>query len=64
MIAGLIYNCDMVLQLLNELRFPNSTEPIGADQFCRKWLSHIEDFSGIHDRRVCIMGLCAVLQSK
>jgi len=49
--------------LLNEMRFPNSTEPIGCDQFVRKWLTHIEDFTGIHDRRVCIMGLCALLNS-
>lgn len=62
-IAGIIYNCDMVLSLLDQIRFPNSAEPIGADQFVRKWLSHIEDFSGIHDRRVCIMGMCALMQS-
>merc|ERR1712142_788076 len=53
----------MVLTLLDQIRFPNSAEPIGADQFVRKWLSHIEDFTGIHDRRVCIMGLCALMQS-
>merc|ERR1711990_269875 len=62
-IAGIIYNCEMVLTLLDQIRFPNSAEPIGADQFVRKWLSHIEDFTGIHDRRVCIMGLCALMQS-
>jgi len=56
-------NCEMVLTLLDQIRFPNSAEPIGADQFIRKWLSHIEDFTGIHDRRVCIMGLCALMQS-
>ena len=63
-IAGIIYNCEMVLTLLDQIRFPNSAEPIGADQFVRKWLSHIEDFTGIHDRRVCIMGLCALMQSR
>ena len=63
-IAGIIYNCEMVLTLLDQIRFPNSAEPIGADQFIRKWLSHIEDFTGIHDRRVCIMGLCALMQSR
>ena len=63
-IAGIIYNCEMVLNLLDQIRFPNSAEPIGADQFVRKWLSHIEDFTGIHDRRVCIMGLCALMQSR
>lgn len=61
-IAAIVTNADYVLQLLNEIRFPNTNEPIGADHFVRKWLSHIEDFSGIHDRRVCIMGLCALLQ--
>ena len=35
-----------MLQLLNEIRFPNTNEPIGADHFVRKWLNHIEDFSG------------------
>jgi len=61
-IAAIVTNADYVLQLLNEIRFPNTNEPIGADHFVRKWLNHIEDFSGIHDRRVCIMGLCALLQ--
>ena len=44
------------MNLLNQVRFPNSSEPIGSDQFVRKWLTHIEDFTGIHDRRICIMG--------
>ena len=63
-IAGIIYNTDNVLQLLNEIRFPNSSEPIGADHFIQNWLRHVEDFTGIHDRRVCIMGLCALLQCR
>lgn len=62
-VAALLHNPDDVLNLLNEIRFPNSPEPIGADQFVRKWLGHIEDFTGIHDRRVCIFGLCNLLIS-
>ena len=46
-IAAIVTNADYVLQLLNEIRFPNTNEPIGADHFVRKWLNHIEDFSGI-----------------
>lgn len=45
-IAAIVTNADFVLQLLNEIRFPNTNEPIGADHFVRKWLNHIEDFSG------------------
>jgi hypothetical protein len=52
----MLHNPELVLRLLNEIRFPNSPEPIGAEQFVRKWLGHIEDFTGIHDRRVCIFG--------
>ena len=55
-VAGIMYNSNLMMMLLNELRFPNSSEPIGSDQFVRKWLNHIEDFTGIHDRRVCILG--------
>ncbi len=56
MVSAMLHNPELVLRLLNEIRFPNSPEPIGAEQFVRKWLGHIEDFTGIHDRRVCIFG--------
>jgi len=62
-VAGIMYNSNLMMMLLNEVRFPNSSEPIGSDQFVRKWLTHIEDFTGIHDRRICIMGLCSLLSS-
>ncbi|CBY39595.1 unnamed protein product [Oikopleura dioica] len=62
-VSAMLHNPELVLRLLNEIRFPNSPEPIGAEQFVRKWLGHIEDFTGIHDRRVCIFGLCNLLLS-
>ena len=33
------------------------------DAFIKQWIADTDCFLGLHDRKVCILGLCALLQS-
>ena len=44
-IAGLYYNTGMVLELLENTRFPDSSESI-TKQFFREWVKDIHLFAG------------------
>uniref|UniRef100_A0A8C4R754 Importin N-terminal domain-containing protein n=2 Tax=Eptatretus burgeri TaxID=7764 RepID=A0A8C4R754_EPTBU len=59
-IAALYYNPILLLATLETMRFPSSTEPITA-QFVNQWLTDAENFLGLHDRKVCVLGLCALM---
>jgi hypothetical protein len=34
------------------------------DSFIKQWIAETDCFLGLHDRKVCILGLCALLQSQ
>ncbi|CAI8026804.1 Importin-7, partial [Geodia barretti] len=48
--------------LLETTRFPSSPEPI-TSQFFRQWINDAGLFEGIHDRKISVLGFCAVMQS-
>uniref|UniRef100_A0A7N6B0H1 Importin N-terminal domain-containing protein n=1 Tax=Anabas testudineus TaxID=64144 RepID=A0A7N6B0H1_ANATE len=59
-IAGLYYSPPLLLNTLENLRFPNNTEPI-TNHFITQWLKDVDCFLGLHDRKMCILGLCALI---
>ncbi|XP_078483140.1 importin-7 isoform X1 [Ciona intestinalis] len=59
-IAALYYNPTLLLQTLESMRFPNTTETI-SEQFFRQWINDVDCFLGIHDRRVCVLGICTLM---
>uniref|UniRef100_A0A3Q2P367 Importin 7 n=1 Tax=Fundulus heteroclitus TaxID=8078 RepID=A0A3Q2P367_FUNHE len=59
-IAALYYSPPLLLNTLENLRFPNSTEPI-TNHFITQWLKDVDCFLGLHDRKMCILGLCALI---
>ncbi|CAK8692133.1 unnamed protein product [Clavelina lepadiformis] len=59
-IAALYYNPALLLQTLENMRFPNTSEAI-SEQFFRQWINDVDCFLGIHDRRLCVLGLCTLL---
>ncbi|TSL68247.1 Importin-7 [Bagarius yarrelli] len=59
-IAALYYNPPLLLNTLENLRFPNNTEPI-TNHFISQWLKDVDCFLGLHDRKMCILGLCALM---
>uniref|UniRef100_H2ZR07 Importin N-terminal domain-containing protein n=1 Tax=Ciona savignyi TaxID=51511 RepID=H2ZR07_CIOSA len=42
------------------MRFPNTSETI-SEQFFRQWINDVDCFLGIHDRRMCVLGLCTLM---
>uniref|UniRef100_A0A8C1K0X5 Importin 7 n=1 Tax=Cyprinus carpio TaxID=7962 RepID=A0A8C1K0X5_CYPCA len=59
-IAALYYSPPLLLNTLENLRFPNNTEPI-TNHFISQWLKDIDCFLGLHDRKMCVLGLCALM---
>jgi hypothetical protein len=60
-IAALYCNSTQLISLLETTRFPTSPEPI-TSQFFRQWISDAGLFEGIHDRKISVLGFCAVIQ--
>uniref|UniRef100_H2LS46 Importin 7 n=1 Tax=Oryzias latipes TaxID=8090 RepID=H2LS46_ORYLA len=59
-IAALYYSPPLLLNTLENMRFPNNTEPI-TNHFITQWLKDVDCFLGLHDRKMCILGLCALI---
>uniref|UniRef100_A0A8C7U101 Importin 7 n=1 Tax=Oncorhynchus mykiss TaxID=8022 RepID=A0A8C7U101_ONCMY len=59
-IAALYYSPPLLLNTLENLRFPNNTEPI-TNHFISQWLKDVDCFLGLHDRKICVLGLCALI---
>jgi hypothetical protein len=60
-IAALYCNSSQLMGLLETTRFPSSPEPI-TSQFFRQWINDAGLFEGIHDRKISVLGFCAVMQ--
>ncbi|XP_062851040.1 importin-8 isoform X1 [Trichomycterus rosablanca] len=59
-IAALYYNPTLLINTLENMRFPHSPEPITA-QFINQWMNDTEFFLGLHDRKMCIIGLSLLM---
>ncbi|KAG1666608.1 Importin-7 [Nymphon striatum] len=59
-VAALYYNPTLLFQLLEKIPMPNTTETITA-YFIKQWIQDVDCFAGIHDRKLCILGLCELL---
>ncbi|XP_014206399.1 importin-7 [Copidosoma floridanum] len=61
-IAALYYNPTLCLETMNRLQesLGQSTEPI-ASHFIKQWIHDTDCFLGLHDRKLCVLGLCTVI---
>lgn len=60
-IAALFYNSALLLNTLEQIRFPHSSEPITA-QFINQWVNDTDCFLGLHDRKMCVIGLSILME--
>nr|XP_033806562.1 importin-8 isoform X3 [Geotrypetes seraphini] len=60
-IAALYYNSALLMHTLENICFPHSSEPITA-QFINQWMNDTDCFLGLHDRKMCIMGLSILME--
>lgn len=59
-VAGLVYNAPLLLGILEKLHFPNTQETVTA-QFFSQWINDYDCFFGIHDRKMFVLGFCALM---
>ncbi|CAH1257344.1 IPO7 [Branchiostoma lanceolatum] len=60
-IAALFYNTPLLVETLEKMRLPNSSEAI-TTQFISQWFRDTDCFLGLHDRKLCVLGLCALME--
>uniref|UniRef100_A0A4W3GXB4 Importin 8 n=1 Tax=Callorhinchus milii TaxID=7868 RepID=A0A4W3GXB4_CALMI len=60
-IAALYYSPSLLVNTLENIHFSHSSEPITA-QFINQWMNDTDCFLGLHDRKVCILGLSTLMQ--
>ncbi|XP_039964309.1 importin-7 isoform X1 [Bactrocera tryoni] len=58
-IAALYYNPQLLLTVLEKMSQPNN-ESISS-HFIKQWLHDTDCFLGIHDRKLCVLGLCTLI---
>lgn len=59
-IAALYYNPPLLLDTLTKLQIDNITGSI-LEQFLKQWLHDVDCFLGLHDRKMCVLGLCSLI---
>ncbi|XP_041744941.1 importin-8-like isoform X1 [Coregonus clupeaformis] len=60
-IAALYYNPALLIHTLDNMQFPHSPQPITA-HFIIQWMNDTEFFLGLHDRKMCIIGLSVLME--
>ncbi|KFD52142.1 hypothetical protein M514_06987, partial [Trichuris suis] len=60
-IAALVYNPELAIEVLLSLRVAEGCESL-LDHFIKHWVNEVATFNGIHNRKMCLFGLCAIAQ--
>uniref|UniRef100_A0AAQ4S8E1 Importin N-terminal domain-containing protein n=1 Tax=Gasterosteus aculeatus aculeatus TaxID=481459 RepID=A0AAQ4S8E1_GASAC len=60
-IAALYYNPALLIHTLENMHFQHSPQPITA-HFINQWMNDTEFFLGLHDRKMCIIGLSVLME--
>uniref|UniRef100_A0A8C7U408 Importin 8 n=1 Tax=Oncorhynchus mykiss TaxID=8022 RepID=A0A8C7U408_ONCMY len=60
-IAALYYNPALLIHTLDNMHFPHTPLPITA-HFINQWMNDTEFFLGLHDRKMCIIGLSVLME--
>ncbi|KAJ4939858.1 hypothetical protein JOQ06_029294 [Pogonophryne albipinna] len=60
-IAALYYNPALLIHTLDNMHFQHNPQPITA-HFINQWMNDTEFFLGLHDRKMCIVGLSVLME--
>lgn len=60
-IAVLYTSPDTLLQVLESTTLPNTTTTL-TSHFIKQWIHDTDCFLGLHDRKICVLGMCTLLQ--
>ncbi|GIY51835.1 hypothetical protein CDAR_477292 [Caerostris darwini] len=61
-IAALYYNPNLLFETLEKILMPNTTESI-TQHFVKQWVHDSDCFLGLHDRKMCVLGLCTLIST-
>lgn len=59
-IAALYYNPQLLFQILDKMQPPNSNQSL-VTHFISQWIQDTHCFLGLHDRKMCVLGLCTLM---
>uniref|UniRef100_A0A915IJW3 Importin-7/11-like TPR repeats domain-containing protein n=1 Tax=Romanomermis culicivorax TaxID=13658 RepID=A0A915IJW3_ROMCU len=60
LIAALHYNPQLFIQILQTFQSPDASMPL-LDLFVKQWLCDTDCFLGLHDRKMCLIGLTTLI---
>ncbi|KAL4091262.1 hypothetical protein QTP88_025979 [Uroleucon formosanum] len=60
-VAAIYYNPTLLFETLDKLQMSMSTNESISAHFIRQWLQDTDCFFGIHDRKLCVMGLLTLM---
>jgi len=61
-IAALYYNPELLLNILEEMKMPGGAGGSVTGHVIQQWIADVHCFVGIHDRKICILGMCHLMQ--
>ncbi|PSN35756.1 Importin-7 [Blattella germanica] len=62
-IAALYYNPQLLFETLEKLQLAVSPTESITSHFIKQWIHDTDCFLGLHDRKLCVLGLCTLLSS-
>ncbi|XP_069686580.1 importin-7 isoform X4 [Periplaneta americana] len=62
-IAALYYNPQLLFETLEKLQLAVSPTESITSHFIKQWIHDTDCFLGLHDRKLCVLGLCTLLNS-
>ncbi|KAI5729822.1 hypothetical protein M8J76_006961 [Diaphorina citri] len=60
-IAALYYNPQLFFQVMNNLQSKLNAQESVTAHFIKQWILDTDCFLGLHDRKLCVLGLCTLL---
>merc|ERR1712227_126839 len=59
-IAALYYNPSLLLEILDKIQIPGMAGGVFR-HFIQQWIHDTDCFIGLHDRKLCVLGLCQIM---
>jgi hypothetical protein len=61
-VAALWCSTETVLNILDQISIQQNTGRSFLLDFLQKWFADLDCYFGLHDRKICVLGLCTLLQ--
>ena len=55
------YNPELLVTILEKMPMPGGAGSV-TSHFVQQWIHDTDCFIGLHDRKICVLGLCHLMQ--